>query len=80
MPDQKTLALKINEINKASLQRSEALREQQKQSALKELIASQKSSRGPSLAGRVSGLAQLGHGPGTGGTWSKASSLKSYSK
>jgi hypothetical protein len=68
--EKKTLAKKILEINQESLDRRKAFREAQKEKALKDLIASQKSSRGPSRAGRLSGAASFG-----GGNWSKASNL-----
>ncbi len=59
---QKTLALQINDITKASLERRKAFREEQSKNAMAERIASQKSKRGPSLAGRLKGASVLGGG------------------
>ena len=68
--EKKTLAKEILEINQASLDRRKAFRASQKEQAMKDLIASQKSSRGPSRSGRLSGAAVLG-----GGNWGKAANL-----
>lgn len=54
-----TLAQKITDINNKAFKARKDVSDAQKASKLKEQIANAKAKRGPSMAGRVSGLQKL---------------------